>query len=136
MLKMFGFAFLQIKVKFTITSRQEIKIVRAFQNLEIASNLKKVLFGICQGENIQRLIRTLRSVNVIIPDCQITAILIHLVRIQIHATMIHMVMADLERARKCLSAVKCNCVRVSTDTHRHSSLMPFALLEQEPEMTK
>ena len=47
-----------------------------------------------------------------------------------------MVMAGLKRARKCLLAVKCNCVRVSTDTHRHSSLMPFALLEQEPEMTK
>ena len=26
-----------------------------FQNLEIVSNLKKVLFGICRGENIQHL---------------------------------------------------------------------------------
>ena len=74
--------------------------------------------------------------NKIIRGCQTTAILIHLVQIQIHATTIRMVMAGLKRARKCLLAVKCNCVRVSTDTHRHSSLMPFALLEQEPEMTK
>ena len=106
MLKMFGFAFLQIKAKFIITSRQEIKPVKDFQNLEIVSNLKKVLFGICRGENIQYLIITFRNVNAIIRGCQTTAILIHLVQIQIHATTIHMVMVDLERARKCLLEAK------------------------------
>ena len=79
MLKMFGFAFLQIKARFIITSRQEIKTVKTFQNLEIVSNLKKVLFGICRGENIQHLIITFRNVNAIIRGCQTTAILIHLV---------------------------------------------------------
>lgn len=39
---------LQIKAKFIITSLQEIKPVKDFQNLEIVSNLKKVLFGICR----------------------------------------------------------------------------------------
>ena len=67
------------KAKFIITSRQEIKIVKTFQNLEIVSNLKKVLFGICRGENIQHLIITFRNVNAIIRGCQTTAILIHLV---------------------------------------------------------
>ena len=79
MLKMFDFAFLQIKAKFIITSRQEIKPVKAFQNLEIVSNLKKVLFGICRGENIQHLIIMFRNVNAIIRGYQTAAILIHLV---------------------------------------------------------
>lgn len=79
MLKISGFAFLQIRIEYIITNRQETKLVKAFLNLEIASNLKKVLFGICQGESTQHLIIALTIVNAIIRGCQNIAVLIYLV---------------------------------------------------------